>query len=288
MPTNPVFRAGAVALITGGAGGIGLAVARVCARHGMRLALIDNNAVKLSAAKSSLDEVAGEDVVTYDIDVSKIADWRDVKSSVEQKFGGVDFLMLNAGIGIHGSWEDVDYFRTILNTNLYGVINGIATFLPIIKSSSSPTSIIITGSKQGITNPPGNVAYNISKSAIKTLAEQLSYDLRSTTTSVHLLIPGWTYTSLTGGSHAEEKPAGAWTPEQVAQYLEAKMGEDIFYVLCPDNDVSVDKDRRRMVWGVGDIVNERPPLTRWREDWKERAEKGMSKIDGEGFEKNRE
>ena len=105
---------------------------------------------------------------------------------------------------------------------------------------------------------------------------------------MHLLIPGWTYTSLTGGSHAEEKPAGAWTPEQVAQYLEAKMGEDIFYVLCPDNDVSVDKDRRRMVWGVGDIVNERPPLTRWREDWKERAEKGMSKIDGEGFEKNRE
>ena len=160
MPTNPVFRAGAVALITGGAGGIGLAVARVCARHGMRLALIDNNAVKLSAAKSSLDEVAGEDVVTYDIDVSKIADWRDVKSSVEQKFGGVDFLMLNAGIGIHGSWEDVDYFRTVgnhhplsqdnLETSSSSII--LALIFVSCKTGSQPKLMLYHGSALQHTN----------------------------------------------------------------------------------------------------------------------------------------
>ena len=165
-----------------------------------------------------------------------------------------------------------------MDTNLFGVINGISTFLPLIRARSSATSIVITGSKQGITNPPGNMAYNASKAALKTLAEHLSYDLRDTPTSVHLLIPGWTFTGMTGGG-AKEKPAGAWTPEQVAEFLGQKMGEGVFYVLCPDNDVSVDKDRRRMMWAVGDVVRERPPLSRWREEWKGRAEEEMAKMD---------
>jgi NAD(P)-dependent dehydrogenase (short-subunit alcohol dehydrogenase family) len=85
-----------------------------------------------------------------------------------------------------------------LETNLFGVIHGINTFLPVVKkaSESKPTSIVITGSKQGITNPPGNPAYNASKAAVKSLAEQLSYDLRESSTSVHLLVPGWTFTNL--------------------------------------------------------------------------------------------
>jgi NAD(P)-dependent dehydrogenase (short-subunit alcohol dehydrogenase family) len=75
-------------------------------------------------------------------------------------------------------------------------VNGLNTFVPSIQSQKGPSSIVITGSKQGITNPPGNVAYNASKSAIKTVAEHLSYDLKDTSTSVHLLVPGWTFTGL--------------------------------------------------------------------------------------------
>ncbi|MCJ1388907.1 hypothetical protein MMC18_001758 [Xylographa bjoerkii] len=283
MPPHPVFHPGATALITGGASGIGLAVARLCSAHGMKLALVDNNAESLASAKASLQETAKAEVETYDMDVSKLAEWKDVKSAVEKRFGGVDLLMLNAGVGVGGGWEDVEYFHKILDTNLYGVINGVATLLPLLRPSPSPTAIVITGSKQGITNPPGNVAYNMSKAALKTLAEHLSYDLRATATSVHLLIPGWTYTSLTGGTHAKEKPAGAWAPEQVAEYLETKMGEGVFYVLCPDNDVSVDTDRRRMLWAVGDVVQERPPLSRWREEWKNKAVEGMRAMKGEGL-----
>ena len=78
-----------------------------------------------------------------------------------------------------------------------------------------------------------------------------------------------------GGS--KEKPAGAWAPEQVAEYLEKKMAENVFYVICPDNDVTVEKDRKRMLWTVGDIVNERPPLSRWREEYKTEAEEWMAK-----------
>jgi short-subunit dehydrogenase len=79
------------------------------------------------------------------------------------------------------------------------VINGLNTYVPSFQSratTSAPSAIVITGSKQGITNPPGNAAYNASKAAVKSLAEHLSYDLRDTPVSVHLLVPGWTFTGL--------------------------------------------------------------------------------------------
>ena len=74
----------------------------------------------------------------------------------------------------------------------------------------------------------------------------------------------------------KEKPAGAWLPEQVAGYLEQKMGEGQFYALCPDNDVSTEMDKKRMLWSVGDVVEGRPPLSRWREEWKGKAEEWMA------------
>jgi short-subunit dehydrogenase len=174
------------------------------------------------------------------------------------------------------------------------VVNGLNTFVPFIQSQNEPSSIVITGSKQGITNPPGNVAYNASKSAIKTVAEHLNYDLRGTKTSVHLLVPGWAFTGLvctemklylssdadgvqSGGQpgSTKEKPAGAWSPSQVADYLYKKMSEKKFYIICPDNDVTEELDKKRMMWSVGDIVNERQPLSRWRDEYKEEAAKWM-------------
>jgi NAD(P)-dependent dehydrogenase (short-subunit alcohol dehydrogenase family) len=158
-----------------------------------------------------------------------------------------------------------------MHTNLFGVINGLNTLLPLVKSSSAPSSIVITGSKQGITNPPGNPAYNASKAAVKTLAEHLSYDLSAShpAISVAFLVPGWTWTQLAGASGDREKPAAAWTPEQVVDYLEAKMAERKFWVLCPDNDVTEDMDRRRMLWSANDAVLGRLPLSRWRGEYKE-------------------
>lgn len=172
--------------------------------------------------------------------------------------------------------------------NLFGVIHGLNTLLPLVtasSSASSPASIIITGSKQGITNPPGNPAYNASKAAVKALAEHLSFDLSksSPTTSVHLLVPGWTFTGLSGnapfatGAEKKEKPAGAWSPEQVVDYLEEKMEQGKFYIICPDNDVTEETDKKRMLWSANDIVQGRPPLTRWREDYAAEAEEWMAK-----------
>jgi len=269
MP-HPVFRAGARALITGGASGVGLATAKMCAMHSMRLAIVDVNTSALSAAKDLLSKSA--EVETYQVDVSQLSQWQSLRKQIETRFGGLDFLMLNAGIGPKGSWEDTDYFHKVMDTNLFGVINGLGQVLDLVtKDDGGPSAVVITGSKQGITNPPGNAAYNASKAAIKTLAEHLSYDLRSSKTSVHLLVPGWTFTGLTGGGAAKAKPDGAWAPEQVAELLGKKMEQGKFYIICPDNDVSEDMDKRRMLYGAGDIVYERPALSRWREDTKDKA-----------------
>ena len=115
MSATSVFAANKTALITGGASGIGLAVAQLCRKHGMRVAVADWNTDYLSKAKSTLWEGEGAgDVETYQIDVSKINGWKELKNKFVQKFGGPpDFLMLNAGIGLRGSWGDEEYFQKV-------------------------------------------------------------------------------------------------------------------------------------------------------------------------------
>ncbi|KAF2760425.1 short chain dehydrogenase/reductase [Pseudovirgaria hyperparasitica] len=270
-----VFARANTALITGGASGVGYAVAHLCLKHGMKVAIVDNNAANLAKAKT---ELKSADVETYSVDVSKLEQWTELKSKVDKQLGGrIDLLMLNAGVSGKADWGDAAYFRTVLDTNLYGVINGLTTFVPVMQAQSQdkPSAIVITGSKQGITNPPGNPAYNASKAAVKTLAEHLSYDLRDTPTSVHLLVPGWTYTGLTRAAGANEKPAGAWWPSQVAEFLYEKMAKGSFYAICPDNDVDEKTDKKRMMWAQGDIVFDRQPCSRWRSEYKEENAKWM-------------
>lgn len=70
---------------------------------------------------------------------------------------------------------------------------------------------------------------------------------------------------------SSSKPDGAWTPEQVVEFLAGKMADDKFYVICPDNDVSEELDKKRMLYAMAEIVQGKPPLSRWREDYKEEA-----------------
>ena len=275
----PVFRKGATALITGGASGIGLETARLCRSHGMNLVLLDINEAALSKVRESIASDESTKTTTHVLDVSSIAAWKGLAPQIlNQHPQGIDFLMLNAGAGPMPAagknfWEDPEVFEKTFAINTLGYTNGLATFLhSVTQEKNTQRAIVLTGSKQGITNPPGNPAYNASKAAVRTIAEHLSFDLSTSApnVSVHLLIPGWTYTGLT--SRSGEKPAGAWAPEQVAEFMAKKMAEDAFYILCPDNDVTEDLDKRRILWTANDIVHGRPPLTRWRKEWKEKAQ----------------
>ena len=270
----PALAAGRVAVITGGASGIGLATAQRLAGLGMKIVLADRPGAALDAAEVALGESAGgsDKVLAVACDVSKPEDLVRLADKTFATFGEASFLMNNAGVGNNPGkpWENLDAWKALVDINFWGVVHGVQAFCDKMLAQETPAIIVNTGSKQGITTPPGNLAYNVSKSALKTYTEGLSHALRNTpgaNISAHLLIPGFTYTGITEG--ATSKPAGAWTGEQVADFmLDSLVGGD-FYILCPDNDTPRATDERRMAWAVGDIIENRPALSRWHPDYKD-------------------
>jgi hypothetical protein len=150
-----------------------------------------------------------------------------------------------------------------------GVITGTQVFAPGMIARRRRGYIINTGSKQGITTPPGNPAYNVSKAGVKAFTEALAHELRNTggsKISAHLLIPGFVFTGMTARGRTE-KPDAAWTSEQTVEFMLEKLAGGDFYILCPDNDVPRTLDERRIAWAAGDIIENRPALSRWHKDY---------------------
>ncbi|HEY3597152.1 MAG TPA: SDR family NAD(P)-dependent oxidoreductase [Paraburkholderia sp.] len=270
--THSALTPGAVAVITGGAAGIGLAAAKRFAQLGLRICIADLGADRLARATDAVAALAAngkQDVFALETDVSRVDDLRRLQATVQERFGGTDVLMNNAGIqpgsGIFGPQEN---WQRVLGVNLWGVIHGTQTFVPGMIERGRPGLVINTGSKQGITTPPGDPAYNVAKAGLKAFTEALQHELRNTANcgiSAHLLIPGFVFTELTQHGRAE-KPAGAWTPEQTVDFMMERLDAGDFYILCPDNDVSRSLDERRILWAAGDLVENRPALSRWHPD----------------------
>jgi NAD(P)-dependent dehydrogenase (short-subunit alcohol dehydrogenase family) len=266
-----IFKKSNVAVITGGASGIGLAAAKYFAKVGMSVVIADLGGDRLADARAELEAIAGQEhVMAVETDVSQKEQIEALERAVIQRFGRVHVLMNNAGIGPETSiFSAQSNWDNILAVNLLGVINGVRTFGPGMVAHNEPGLIINTGSKQGITTPPGNPAYNVSKAGVKVFTEALEHELRNTEgagISAHLLIPGFVFTGLTKGDR-REKPAGAWTPEQTVDFMVESLERGDFYILCPDNDVARPVDERRMAWAIGDIIENRPPLSRWHKDY---------------------
>ncbi|PAY08797.1 short-chain dehydrogenase [Bradyrhizobium sp. UFLA03-84] len=272
MP-HPVISANHVAVITGGASGIGLAAAARFAQAGMKVCIADLGDDRLKAAAAKLSSAApggAADIMTAAVDVSRADEIANIEAVVTKKFGGTDVLMNNAGIQPGSAmFGPADNWRRILGVNLWGVINGTQAFVPNMIKRGRPGLIINTGSKQGITTPPGDPAYNVSKAGVKAFTEALQHELRNTDgckLMAHLLIPGFVFTGLTARGRTE-KPAGAWTAEQTVDFMIERLEAGDFYILCPDNDVPRALDERRILWAAGDIVENRPPLSRWHKDY---------------------
>lgn len=268
--THPVFSEGRVAVVTGAASGIGLAACRRFAELGMRVCLADIDVDELATARAAVADMArnGErDVLTVITDVAKPKALTTLKQTVYDRFGEVGLLMNNAVTRLGGdALENPENWQSAVNVNLWGVINGTQIFLPAMLAQGTPCAVVNTGSKQGITNPPGNAAYNVTKSALKTYTECLQHTLRNTEDcriTAHLLIPGWTTTG-----KRQHRP-GAWLPDQVIDRLADGMNRGDFYILCPDNEVTPEMDRQRILWAAGDITENRPPLSRWHPDYAE-------------------
>ncbi|MBZ9711385.1 SDR family NAD(P)-dependent oxidoreductase [Mesorhizobium sp. ESP7-2] len=269
----PALGQGNTAVITGAASGIGLAAAKRLALMGMKIVLADIGGPRLDDASRAVSAIAGDDaVLAVASDVSKADEVDRLADRAFGAFGEVSLLMNNAGVGDNPGkpWENRDGWKRLLDINFWGVVHGVEAFAPRMLASAKPGLIVNTGSKQGITTPPGNLAYNVSKAGVKTFTEGLAHALRNepgARLSAHLLIPGFTYTGLTEG--ATEKPASAWTGEQIIDFMLESLVRGDFYILCPDNEVARPLDEKRMAWAIGDIIENRPALSRWHSDHKD-------------------
>jgi NAD(P)-dependent dehydrogenase (short-subunit alcohol dehydrogenase family) len=270
MPHSAIVKDN-VAVITGGASGIGLAAALAFARAGMKVCIADVDQARLAEAATKLSSVTPATyVMTFAVDVSKAESVAELERGVRERFGGTDLLMNNAGIQPGSTlFGEPDNWQRIIGVNMWGIINGSRIFAPGMIARGRRGLIINTGSKQGITTPPGDPAYNVSKAGVKAFTEALQHELRNTKDcriTAHLLIPGFVFTGLTAKGRTE-KPAGAWTAEQTVDFMLARLEAGDFYILCPDNDVPRALDEKRMLWAAGDIVENRPPLSRWHPDY---------------------
>ena len=268
MSQNPAIKAGNTAVITGGASGIGLASAKRLAGLGLNVVLADLPGETLDAAQAAV----GGTTLAVGTDVSKFENLEALREAALAAFGPPHVLMNNAGMGRNpgGVAKDLAGWRRLIDVNFWGVVNGVQAFLPGMTEAGGARLVINTGSKQGITTPPGNAAYNVSKAALKVYTEALAQELRNTPgaegITAHLLIPGSTFTGMTARAGGE-KPPGAWGADQVAGFMLESLERGDFYVLCPDNDVPRATDEKRMVWAIGDIIENRPALSRWHPDY---------------------
>lgn len=287
------------AVVTGASSGIGKAACIHFAAAGMNVWMVDVDAAGLAIAQKSVkgcEKIPDQLILAEVVDVSDASKMEMLAVQVYQSCGACHILMNNAGIGLGGgAMTDIETVEKTIGVNTYGPIHGCLAFVPRMKESKVPGIIINTGSKQGITMPPGNLTYNMSKAALKCYTEGLEHELMkdrmSNTASLRavLLIPGWVNTDIllkaerakaatagktydeTTAFFSEEKPAGgAWMPSQVVDFMIERVDSGKFYVICPDNDVDREIDNLRMTWTMQDITEDRPPLSRWHPDYNEK------------------
>jgi NAD(P)-dependent dehydrogenase (short-subunit alcohol dehydrogenase family) len=191
--------AGRVAFISGGASGIGLAIARALASAGARLVLADIDRAALDAAVADFAQ-KGIETLGVLLDVAEPASWNAAADATTSRSGDVDILCNNAGVGAsRGTLETISDqdWNWIFGINVHGVRNGIRTFLPRMKARGTQAHIVNTASILGLFALPGAADYVATKYAVLGLSEALRMELRETPIGVSVLCPGLVKTGIT-------------------------------------------------------------------------------------------
>ncbi|MBS0337130.1 MAG: SDR family NAD(P)-dependent oxidoreductase [Proteobacteria bacterium] len=214
---------GKVAVVTGGASGLGRAMALHFAREGMHVAIADLEQPGLDAVAGEL-RALGVNAIGVRTDVSKAAEVDALAARVVAELGGVHVVCNNAGISPLGAaWENtLADWEWMLGVNLWGVIHGVRTFTPLLLAQDEG-HIVNTASVAGLINPPGSAMYNVTKHAVVALTETLYHDLgeRKSKVGCSVLCPAYVPTGIADSERSRPaglaNPAVRKSPEQVAR-----------------------------------------------------------------------
>lgn len=189
--------AGKVAFITGGASGLGLAMARSFTAAGMKVAIADIEDAALEAARIEFQDT-NADVITLKVDVTDREAMQQAAQDTIEAFGKVHVLCNNAGVAVSGSIEDMTYkdWDWVMGVNLEGVINGMVTFANLIKSHGEGGHIVNTASMAGQIGVPGLGVYDTTKFAVVGMSEAMRGDLEPFNIGASVLCPGFVQTSI--------------------------------------------------------------------------------------------
>lgn len=175
---------GKTAVLTGAGSGFGLECARIGAKLGMNLVLVDVQQDALDQATAEM-QALGAEVLSFRLDVSRADQMQAMSEAVFERFGAPHFVFNNAGVGSGGLiWENtVKDWEWVLGVNLWGVIHGVRLFTPMMLEAAAKDPawqghIVNTASMAGLLNPPNMGVYNVSKHAVVSFTETLYQDLR--------------------------------------------------------------------------------------------------------------
>ena len=220
------------AVLTGAGSGFGLECARIGARLGMKLVLVDVQQDALDRAAAEM-KGAGADVMAMQVDVSDAAQMGHLAQRVQERFGAPHFVFNNAGVGGGGLiWENtVQDWHWVLGVNLWGVIHGVRLFTPMMLEAAQTDPayrghIVNTASMAGLLNPPNMGVYNVSKHAVVSLSETLYQDLALVTDQIgaSVLCPYFVPTGINASER--NRPAGlASAPPTRSQLIGQAMSD---------------------------------------------------------------
>ena len=270
--------AGRVAVVTGGASGIGRALAHRFATEGMRVVLADVEAEVLDRTARELADETGAEVEPVLADVSDPMAVDSLAERALDRFGEVHVVCNNAGVVTLGStWEQpMADWRWVLEVNLWGVINGIRTFVPILLRQGSEGHVVNTASIAGLVPSPTIAPYNVAKAGVVAVSETLDMELRQigAPIGVSVLCPGVVPTRIAESERnrpgdavgageldiptQHELPATALRPEQIAERVVDAIRADAFWIVTHDG--SADLIERRCQAIVGGGRPEPPPV----------------------------
>jgi NAD(P)-dependent dehydrogenase (short-subunit alcohol dehydrogenase family) len=232
--------AGTVAVITGGASGIGLATARRLADAGGRIVLADVEAGALSAAAADLSG-RGVEVEAVVCDVRRLADVEAVADAAWSRFGSVDIVFNNAGVALAGPvWTmSHDDWRWVIDVDLWGPIHGVEAFVGRMVEQGTGGHLLFTSSFAGLVPNVGLGAYCVAKYGVVALAEVLSRELRPHGIGVSVLCPMRVATAI--GTSERNRPADLGGPGPGAAMRQpGSAAEDLAGRVLPVDDVAAD------------------------------------------------